>query len=140
MKILPFLLFLAVAGCAPESPAIEVSDPWTRATAAGQSSAAIYATIANRGPADRLVGVTTATGMAMLHHSDNRDGIARMRMLSELAIPAGETIILAPGATHIMLSGLTAPLKRDTVIAVTLRFATAGEKTVSVPVVAAGSR
>ena len=70
MKFVPYLLLFALtAGCAPRTPAIEIGDAWARATAPGQSSAAIYATIVNHGSADRLVGVSSDSGMAMLHTS-----------------------------------------------------------------------
>ena len=133
---------LLAAGCskAPAAPAITVTDAWARATAPGQSSGAVYATIANQGGADRLVGVSSTAGMAMLHSNESKDGVARMRMLSELTIPANSQVALAPGGTHVMLSGLAAPLAAGSELGVTLRFATAGEKTVRVAIVAPGSR
>ena len=141
MKFAPLLIacFLA-AGCAPGAPDIVVSDAWARATAPGQSSAAVYATIANRGAADRMVGIASDGGIAMFHRSDVEGGVARMRMLAEVAIPADGQVVLAPGGTHIMLTGLAAPLAIGTDFPLTLRFAEAGQRTVRVAVVAAGAR
>ena len=51
MRSILLIFALALAGCAPSSPDIKVSDAWARATAPGQSSGAIYATIENRGAA-----------------------------------------------------------------------------------------
>lgn len=141
MKFAPLLIAVALtASCAPAAPDIAVGDAWARATAPGQSSGAVYATITNRGAADRLVEVASEAGTAMLHHSDNIDGIARMRMLTELAIPADGKVDLAPGNTHIMLTGLAAPLAIGAEFPLTLRFAKAGPRTVKVEVVAAGAR
>lgn len=137
--LLPMVLALLV-GCAPAAPDIAVSDAWARATAPGQSGGAVYASIANRGGADRLVGVTSDAGMAMLHGSKHEGGITRMRMLPEVAIPAGASVVLAPGGTHVMLTGLRAPLAAGQSFPMTFRFASAGPRTVTVAVVAAGSR
>ena len=140
MRLIVLTLVLALAGCDAPSPEIQVSDGWARATAPGQSSAAAYATIANRGSADRLIGVSSNAGMAMLHRSDNEGGVSRMRMLSDMAIPAGDRVALAPGGTHIMVTGLRAPLAVGANFAITLRFAKTGPRTVAVTVVAAGAR
>lgn len=133
-------LALLIASCAPATSGIEVSDAWARATAPGQSSAAVYATIANHGGADQLIGVSAEAGTATLHRSDHGGGIARMRPLAALAIPAGATVALAPGGPHVMLAGLAGPLESGGELTVTLRFAEAGPRTVKVAVVAAGAR
>ena len=141
MKFAPLLItFALTASCAPGAPDIDISEAWARATAPGQSSGAVYATIANRGAPDRLVGVMSEAGTSMLHRSDNRGGVARMRMLPELAIPAGSSIDLAPGGTHVMLSGLAAPLVAGTDYPLSFRFAESGSRTVKVTIVAAGAR
>lgn len=133
---------LLCAGCAadPAPPAITVTDAWARATAPGQSSGAIYATIANAGGPDRLVGVASDAGLAMIHANDVKDGVSRMRMLSDLPIPANGSVALAPGGTHVMLSGLAAPLAAGSKLNLRLRFAQAGEQPVTVAIVAAGAR
>jgi copper(I)-binding protein len=129
-----------LAGCAPRAPDIAVTDAWARATAPGQSSAAIYAVISNHGGDDRLVGVSSAAGMAMLHGNESSGGVARMRMLAELAIPGGTGATLAPGGNHVMLSGLKAPLTPGNRLQLTFRFAAAGDRTVDVAIVPAGAR
>ncbi len=141
MRIALMLIAAApLASCAPTAPNIEVRDAWARATAPGQSSGAVYVTIANDGGADRLIGVASEAGMAMLHSNDSQGGVARMRMLSGLAIPASGEVALAPSGTHIMLTGLRAPLTAGSEIGVTLRFAGSGPRAVKVAVVAAGAR
>ncbi len=134
------MAFAVLASCAPAAPDIAVSEAWARATAPGQSGGAVYATIANRGGGDRLVEVTSDTGTAMLHRSDHQGGVVRMRMLPDLAIPAGSSVALAPGGTHVMLTGLGAPLAAGGSFAMTFRFTSAGPRTVTVAVVAAGAR
>ena len=59
----------------------------------------------------------------------------RMRDLADgLAIPAGATVELAPNGTHVMLSGLAAPIASGRAIPATLRFAKAGTKEVTIKV------
>lgn len=140
MRLIVLTLVLALAGCSPASPEIDVIDAWARATAPGQSNGAVYAIIANYGAADRLIGASTPVGSAMIHGNEHKAGVARMRTMSELPIAAGSRVTLAPGATHVMLTGLTAPLTAGTHIPLTLRFAEGGPRTVAVAVVAAGSR
>jgi hypothetical protein len=139
---LPFLpiIICLTAGCAQQGPQIEIGDSWARATAPGQSSAAIYTTIANRGAADQLIGVSSGAGMAMLHQSSLEGGIARMRMVSAMDIAAGSRVALAPSGTHVMVTGLVAPLAVGADLRLTLRFAKAGSRTVKVVVVAAEAR
>ena len=131
---------LALGGCSASPPDITVRDAWARATAPGQSSGAIYATIDNKGGADRLTGASATVGMAMLHANETSGGMARMRMVDAVDVPAGGTLTLAPGGTHVMLSGLTAPLVPGAPLRLTLRFAEAGPETVDVRIVAAGER
>ncbi|MCY7397518.1 MAG: copper chaperone PCu(A)C [Sphingomonas bacterium] len=141
MNFAPLLIaFALTASCAPGAPQIEIGDAWARATAPGQSRGAAYATIVNRGAADRLVGVASDAGSATLHRSHHDGGVARMRMLPELPIPAGSSVALAPGGTHVMLTRLAAPLAIGADFPLTFRFAGAGPRTVKVTVVAAGAR
>lgn len=133
-------LLIAIS-CSQPAPAIEVRDAWARATAPRQSSGAIYATFVNSGPDDRLTSVgTDRAEMAALHSSETVNGVARMRMASDLVIPAGSTVEFAPSGTHVMLEGLKAPLVTGQTLSLELRFAKAGTRNVTVSVAAAGSR
>jgi copper(I)-binding protein len=42
----------------------------------------------------------------MLHESSIVNGVAQMRMLDSLNIPAGAKLALSPGGKHIMLMGM----------------------------------
>lgn len=146
-RILPFAALSLLAGCADRAPVpqavpnLEFRDPWARATAPGQSSGAMYLTIVNRGANDRLVEVSTPrSGTAMVHATETLDGVARMRLVDALPIPAGATVALAPGGTHIMLDGMKAPLVAGEEVELTLRFAKAGTRSVIVDVNAPAAR
>ena len=137
-----FLALLLVAACQQnESPKIGVDDAWARATGPGQA-AAVYASINNDGDEpDRLLSVTTdSAAMAMIHEGRTEDGIARMRMLHSLEIPARSSVQLAPGGHHIMLENLSRPLAAGHQIQLSMKFERSGTIEVPVRVVAAGVR
>ncbi len=93
--------------------------------------------IRNDGDADdRLLGASTPAGDRIeLHRTRLVDGRRVLRSVPDgLAIPAGATIILEPGASHLMLVGLHVDLVQGKTFPLTLRFVRAGEVTVTVRV------
>ncbi|MCF2513558.1 copper chaperone PCu(A)C [Sphingomonas sp. G124] len=132
--LLPALLVLAACG-QQGSPDIELHNAWARPTV-GQAPAAVYVTIDNKsGSDDRLTGAfSDHAAMAMVHQNEFIDGVSKMRMAGEINIPAGETIEMTPGGTHVMLEGLRAPLKPGDRFDLVLRFKESGDKTVKVTV------
>lgn len=87
--------------------------------------AAGYMGISNEGDqADRLIGVEVGfAAQAMLHTTEfSADGVASMKHVEALEIPAGDTVVLEPGGYHIMLMGLTRPLNVGDMLPATLIF------------------
>jgi copper(I)-binding protein len=116
-----------------------VSDAWARATPPGVDVGAAYLTIEGGSAADRLLGASTArAAMAHLHTVEESDGVASMRPVDSIEVPAAARVVLAPKGTHIMLMGLTAPLVAGEKFPLKLSFEKAGELTVQVTVRAAG--
>lgn len=140
----PLLLaFLFLTACSkPASPGIRVSDAWARATAAGQTSAAVYADIDNRGGmGDVLIAVSSdRAAHAMLHEGNVENGIAKMRMVERLDLAPGRHTELKPGGSHIMLMGVREPLTAGQRFTLRLKFEKSGEIEVPVTVVAPGER
>ena len=58
----------------------------------------------------------------------------RMRQVEAIALPSGAAIALQPGALHLMLFGLKAPLKAGDRFPMKLKFEKAGEVVVTVNV------
>ncbi|MBF0563203.1 MAG: copper chaperone PCu(A)C [Alphaproteobacteria bacterium] len=108
---------------------IVISHPWARASAGKAGNSAAYFAITDTGKsADRLVDAATpAAESAMLHLSIMENGVAKMKMLSGIDIKPGEVVELKPGALHVMLVGLKAPLKEGDRFPMTLTFQKAGE-------------
>jgi copper(I)-binding protein len=113
-----------------------VRDAWIRATPPGARTAAAYLTLANSGTADRLLGGTTPAARGVeLHTHVDEGGMARMVRLPELAVPSGGAVRLEPSGLHLMLIDIAGPLTAGTNVVLTLRFATADDLVIEVPIV-----
>lgn len=138
------LFALGAAFCIASIPAIarsryaiEIVQPWARATPNGAQTGAVYLTIKNLSRInDRLESATSPVAQkAQIHQMTVANGIMRMREVAGgLSAPAGGTVALKPGGYHIMLIGLKKPLKVGDRFPLTLDFKTAGEIRVSIPV------
>ncbi len=120
---------------------ITIGHPWTRAAGANANGAG-FLTLRNNGTApDRLVSATSPAARVVELHTHIREGdVMRMRPVSDIPIQPGQTVQLRPGGLHIMLIGLTEPLRQGASVPLTLRFERAGEVQVSLSVEAAGAR
>jgi periplasmic copper chaperone A len=135
-----FALPLAPGAARADDAMVTVEQPWARATPGAAKSGAVYLTLTDHGAPDRLIGVSTpAADMAMLHESFVENGVSKMRMLDGVALDASKPVALHPGALHIMLEGLKAPLKVGSSFPLTLTFEHAPPQTVTVTVLKAGA-
>jgi copper(I)-binding protein len=109
-SVLVFLFLSTFLVSPTKSEGIEVS-AWSRATPPGGATGAIYGRIANnQNHSVDLVSVEVGFAQhAMIHETEIKDGVARMRYGS-LVIPAAGSVLLEPGSTHIMLMGLSLEL------------------------------
>ena len=124
-------LFIGTAALAHEFKIgdLEIIHANIPAPAANAQSAALYMAISNDGNTpDRLIGVeVNGVTEASLHISEtDANGVATMRALDGVDIPVGDTAVLEPGAMHVMLMGLTAPLLAGDMVPATLIFEKAG--------------
>lgn len=140
------VLAALASGCAPAGASgPRVVDAWSHPTAPDAAAAEVspagelgpgvaYFTVVNDGPADRLIGLATASCRSPeLHRTELVDGRARMvEVAGGLEVPAGGRVELAPGGLHVMLVGLRRDLVPGESFELELRFERAG--TVRVPV------
>jgi copper(I)-binding protein len=132
-------LVLAALPAIASAGAPVVSEAWARATPPGVDVGAAYLTITGGSSNDRLVGAQTErAAMVHLHVAGESNGVATMRPVDGVAVPAGTRVMLAPKGTHIMLMGLTRPLVAGETFALTLQFEATGSQTAQVTVRAAG--
>ncbi len=108
---------------------ITVAHPWARATPGGVKVGGAYLEIkAAAGKGDRLVAARSpAAGSVEIHSHTVEGGVSRMRRVDALAVAGGKSVVLAPGAYHIMLVDLKQPLKQGDLLKLTLVFEKAGE-------------
>ena len=103
---------------------VTVSDQWVKAADTGMT--AVFGTLKNSGKQEVTVVSATspAAGRMELHEVVAEPGGSSMMRPKDggFTIPAGGTHVLAPGADHLMLMDLTAPLQAGADIEVTLTF------------------
>ena len=136
MKSTVLLLALALASLTTAASAndykvgaLEIQQPWTRATPKGARTAAGYVAIKNTGNTpDRLTGGSLAgAGRGENHNMLMDGGVMKMRPLPEgVEIKPGETVELKPGTLHLMFTDLEARLVKGQSVKGTLTFANAG--------------
>jgi copper(I)-binding protein len=110
--------------------AIEIANPWTRATPKGAPVGGAYMTITNKGAeADRLIGISTpVANQAEVHQMSMKNGVMTMRPVpGGLEIKAGQTVVLNPDSFHVMMTGLKQPMAQGEHVKATLEFAKAGK-------------
>ena len=127
-RILIPAVLIALAACSPAPEAetlaaVAATDAVCRPTPNGRDVTGCYVTLtASRD--DRLVSVTTsAATVAQVHEMSTEGGIMKMgEMTDGLPLPAGQSVSLAPGGNHIMLTGVASPLAEGDAVALTLTF------------------
>ena len=142
-RLIPVVLAaLWLSSGAAAADGIMITDAIARASAGATKNAAVFLTLKNHlGRDDHLVAVRTARARkAELHTHIHDQGVMRMRPVARITVPAGAAATLKPGGDHVMLMGLTAPLKKGDTLSLTLVFEHAGEIAVAVPIGAIGAR
>ena len=122
--------------------AIQIIDPWTRATPPSAPSGGGFLALTNTGATpDRLIAAKSPTAGKVEIHEMKMDGnVMRMREVEKgIEIPPGGTVELKPGGYHIMFMGLKAPFEKDTRVPVTLVFEKAGSVDVELSVMPMGA-
>jgi periplasmic copper chaperone A len=132
-------LAATVAAALAQTGQVEITNAWARATPGGATTGAAYLTIVSP-VADRLVGASSPVAKsAQLHTMTMQGNIMKMRPVAGIDLPAGKAVTLKPGGLHIMLTGLTAPIKDGQNFPLTLTFKNAGSKEVTVKVAKVGA-
>jgi copper(I)-binding protein len=123
---------------------------WARSSAAGQGTGAAYVVLTGGAEDDRLVGAAVpaeVAGSVELHetvavgdeeaggaHDMDDADLMTMEEAAGIDVPAGATVELAPGGSHLMLVDLAAPLVAGDTFAVDLSFAGGATLTVTAEV------
>ena len=120
-RFLALLLLLPLSASASD---ILVKDPWIRAAPPGARMLAAYAVFENTGGSPRtLTGASSERfGLVEIHRTVQVDGVARMREVDAVEIPAGGEAVLEPGGLHLMLMRPVSDVTEGETIAFELHF------------------
>jgi copper(I)-binding protein len=136
-----FVACLLIAnGAMGQTGQLEIKAPWARSTPGHAENGAAYLTIVSP-TADRLTAASSPVAKTVeLHTMSMEGGVMKMRPLAAIDIPAGRTVTLSPGGMHIMLLGLTRPLREGQSFPLTLSFDNAGPRQVTVAIEKVGAK
>lgn len=114
--------FLSALSVAARGADIAIGDPYARAVPPGQPNSAVFMSLENRTGVDRalMAAESPACETVELHTHVEEGGMMRMRRIEKIELPGGRTVMLEPGALHLMLIGLRQPLEAGDVVEVTL--------------------
>ena len=134
LAIVGVVLMLAavMAACGGSSDSttsgLTVSDAWVRNPITPDQPGAGYLVIQNNGGADKLLSVTSDVAQTIeLHESMMSGNMMQMSPVPNIEVPANGKAELKPGGFHMMLIGLTRPLKVGDKVQLTLNFEKAGK-------------
>ena len=134
------VLLAAIAMISPvkaqSGDSLRIADAYVRSSGSTAQAAAAFMTLQNASTgADRLLAASTSVAGAVELHTVIKEGeVMRMRAVTAIDVPAGQTVTLQPGGLHVMLMDLRRPLTPGESIDVTLVFEKAGRRIVSMPV------
>jgi len=104
------LLLASLAFALSAHAEVTVTNAWARGMVPGQKSTAAYLTLKSTEDAKVVSVASPAARRAQLHTSMIMSGVAHMDALEALALPAGKSVELKPGADHVMLIDMPRPL------------------------------
>lgn len=118
-NLLAVVLFLAALSAQGQAQ-VQVQDPWVRASVPHQSVTGAFMQLSSPQGA-RLVEVRSpVAGKVEMHETTMDGGVARMRHVMRIDIPAGGGVALEPGGYHLMLMALKRQVKEGETVALTL--------------------
>lgn len=129
MAALALAIGVLTATAAEADPSsISVEHAWSRATPKGAVTGVGYVTITNNGTGeDRLLGASSPVAETIQFHAGSTEsGVMKMTQLPALDLAPGQTVTLKPGGIHMMMMGLTQPLREGQTFPLTLTFEKAG--------------
>ncbi|WP_029087681.1 copper chaperone PCu(A)C [Brevundimonas aveniformis] len=114
---------------------VQVTDPWCRPTPNGMTMTACYVTLTSS-TGDRLSSIISPRAAQSTVHAVSTEGgvMSMSEMPDGLALPTGQTVSLAPGGDHIMLTGVTVPLAEGDLVPLALTFESGAQIALEAPV------
>ncbi|MFT4190307.1 MAG: copper chaperone PCu(A)C [Comamonas sp.] len=117
-------LALACAPAVQAQTGISVEQPYVRATVPQQKSSGAFLTLRAAQDARLVAASSPVAGRVEIHEMKMEGDVMKMRQVPSVALPAGQTVQLAPGGYHLMLLDLKQPLQAGDNVPLTLTIAT----------------
>ena len=106
-----------------QGAAIDIGNPWVRATVAQQKSTGAFMQLTARADTRLVAAQSPVAGVVEIHEMVMDRDVMKMRaMPAGLALPAGQTVELKPGGYHVMLLDLKGQVKEGDTVPLTLVF------------------
>lgn len=105
---------------------IEVKEAWIRGTVGAQQATGAFMLITSKAPARLVAAASPAAKRAEIHTMQLEKDVMRMFPVEAVELPAGQTVRLAPGGYHLMLTGLPKPLSAGEKVPLRLTFELTG--------------
>jgi copper(I)-binding protein len=119
-------LALLTAACSATA-SVSVRGAWVRPAVVGQPTAAYLEIVNASQQPDALVAASSPDARIEIHETSiDGGGMAGMQMMPRIDVPAGSSVRLEPGATHLMVMDLAAPLRVGDHLEIRLSFERAG--------------
>jgi copper(I)-binding protein len=99
---------------------VTVKDAWVRGTVPAQKSTGAFLTLVSSENAKLVGASSTIAKTTEIHNSSMHNHVMHMEAVDSVELPAGKTIELKPGAHHVMLMGLSKPVKAGEKVPLTL--------------------
>jgi copper(I)-binding protein len=112
------------------------SNPWARATVAGQSMGGAFVTLVSTEDAELIAAKSPVAIEVQLHAMSHENGMMKMVQQSSIYLPANQKVSLKPGDLHLMFIGLKKPLTAGSKVPLTLTIKTAKGKTETIKLMA----
>lgn len=120
-RTLAVFALLAALGLSAHAGDVDVSNVWVRGTVAGQKATGAFMDLKSAAGAS-LVGASSPVGVTQVHEMSMDGGVMKMREVSKVELPAGQTVSLKPGGYHVMLMDLKKPLGKGETVPITLKL------------------
>lgn len=139
VRFLTVLAGLSVAGC-QSPPELKVDHGYVRLGTLPSRPSAGYFTIHGGPTATTLIAVNSPVAVkSELHESMTAGGMATMKPLGDLPIPALSTTVFKPGGKHLMLFDMNPGIKPGRPITLTFTFSDGRRIDALVPTIAPGA-
>ncbi len=114
---------------------VTVVDPYVRAVPPGAPATAAFMGLqADKGNVALVKASSDVARSVELHTHIHDNGVMRMRPVDKIELKKGETVTLQPGGLHVMLIGLTRPVKPGDSVEIELSFSDGTKQQISAPV------